>query len=33
METYTWGVMPESLADSLTSQISREYQWVLNAIG
>ena len=30
METYTWGVMPEHLAESLTSQIVGEYRWVLN---
>lgn len=30
IETYTWGVLPDGLQTDLTSQIVREFQWVLN---
>jgi hypothetical protein len=29
IETYTWGVLPESLQTDLTSQIVAEFEWVL----
>lgn len=29
IETYTWGVLPDGLQSDLTSQIVREFQWVL----
>lgn len=29
IETYTWGVLPQSLQKALTDQITAEYQWVL----
>ena len=31
IETYTWGVLPESLQTDLTSQIVKEFQWVLSS--
>ena len=31
IETYTWGVLPEGLQTDLTSQIVKEFQWVLEA--
>ena len=31
IETYTWGVLPESLQTDLTSQIVKEFQWVLRS--
>ncbi|MGE9267539.1 MAG: metabolite traffic protein EboE [Verrucomicrobiales bacterium] len=32
IETYTWGVLPESLQQDLTSQITSEYAWVLDRL-
>ncbi|MFC0017406.1 metabolite traffic protein EboE [Roseibacillus persicicus] len=32
IETYTWGVLPDGLQSDLTSQIVREFQWVLNTV-
>jgi hypothetical protein len=29
IETYTWGVLPESLQTDLTSQIVQEFEWIL----
>ena len=33
IETYTWGVLPERMQTDLTSQIVKEFQWVLRAEG
>ncbi|MGJ8724838.1 MAG: metabolite traffic protein EboE [Roseibacillus sp.] len=30
IETYTWGVLPDGLQTDLTSQIVKEFQWVLS---
>lgn len=30
IETYTWGVLPEEIQTDLTSQIVKEFQWVLS---
>jgi sugar phosphate isomerase/epimerase len=30
IETYTWGVLPDTLQQPITDQIAQEYAWVLN---
>ena len=31
IETYTWGVLPDELQTDLTSQIVKEFEWVLSS--